>query len=67
MELQVADNPAQAQYEIRADGELAGFVQYHLRDGVIADFEVTEETIKHFIRKVHNRRSFATPQIIETA
>ena len=32
-----------------------------LRDGVIADFEVTEEMIKHFIRKVHNRRSFATP------
>ena len=29
-----------------------------LRDGVIADFEVTEEMIKHFIRKVHNRRSF---------
>jgi rod shape-determining protein MreB and related proteins len=35
-----------------------------LRDGVIADFEVTEEMIKHFIRKVHNRRSFARPQII---
>jgi len=35
-----------------------------LRDGVIADFEVTEEMIKHFIRKVHNRRSFATPQVI---
>ena len=35
-----------------------------LRDGVIADFEVTEEMIKHFIRKAHNRRSFATPQII---
>jgi rod shape-determining protein MreB len=35
-----------------------------LRDGVIADFEVAEEMIKHFIRKVHNRRSFASPQII---
>lgn len=35
-----------------------------LRDGVIADFEVAEEMIKHFIRKVHNRRAFATPQII---
>ena len=35
-----------------------------LRDGVIADFEVAEEMIKHFIRKVHNRRSFAAPQII---
>jgi rod shape-determining protein MreB len=35
-----------------------------MRDGVIADFEVAEEMIKHFIRKVHNRRSFANPQII---
>lgn len=35
-----------------------------LRDGVIADFEVAEEMIKHFIRKVHNRRTFANPQII---
>ena len=35
-----------------------------LRDGVIADFEVAEEMIKHFIRKVHNRRTFASPQII---
>jgi rod shape-determining protein MreB len=35
-----------------------------LRDGVIADFEIAEEMIKHFIRKVHNRRSFASPQII---
>jgi uncharacterized protein len=36
MDLQVADNPEQAQFEIRTDGELAGFVQYRLRDGVIA-------------------------------
>lgn len=35
-----------------------------LKDGVIADFEVAEEMIKHFIHKVHNRRSFAAPQII---
>jgi len=35
-----------------------------LRDGVIADFEVTEEMIKHFIRKALNRRSFSAPQII---
>jgi rod shape-determining protein MreB len=35
-----------------------------LRDGVIADFEVAEEMIKHFIRKVHNRRSFTSPQMI---
>jgi rod shape-determining protein MreB len=35
-----------------------------LRDGVIADFEVTEEMIKHFIRKIHRRRGFRTPQII---
>jgi len=35
-----------------------------LRDGVIADFEIAEDMIKHFIRKVHNRRSFASPQVI---
>lgn len=35
-----------------------------LRDGVIADFEVAEEMIKHFIRKVHNRHRFLAPQII---
>jgi rod shape-determining protein MreB len=31
---------------------------------VIADFEVAEAMIKHFISKVHNRRSFAHPQIV---
>lgn len=35
-----------------------------LKDGVIADFEIAEEMIKYFIRKVHNRRNFATPMII---
>ena len=35
-----------------------------LRDGVIADFEVAQEMIRHFIRKVHKRRSFASPQIV---
>src|SRR6202050_5173529 len=35
-----------------------------MRDGVIADFEVAEEMIKHFIRKVHNRRGWASPLII---
>ena len=35
-----------------------------LRDGVIADFEVAEEMIKHFIQKVHNRRGFAAPRIV---
>ena len=35
-----------------------------LRDGVISDFEIAEEMIKHFIRKVHNRRSFISPIIV---
>ncbi|MDA0338351.1 MAG: rod shape-determining protein [Proteobacteria bacterium] len=35
-----------------------------LRDGVIADFEVAEEMIKYFIRKVHNQRSFASPKVV---
>ena len=36
MDVEVTDNPDKARFEIVADGELAGFVQYHLRDGVIA-------------------------------
>ena len=35
-----------------------------LRDGVIADFEVAEEMIKYFIRKVHNRKGFVNPKVI---
>ena len=35
-----------------------------LRDGVIADFVVTEEMIKHFIKKVHKNRTFASPRIL---
>ena len=35
-----------------------------LRDGVIADFEVAEEMLKHFIKKVHNRRAFTSPIIV---
>lgn len=35
-----------------------------MRDGVIADFEVTEAMLRHFIRKVHNRRTFVRPRII---
>jgi len=35
-----------------------------LKDGVIADFEVTEAMLRHFIRKVHNRTSLVRPRII---
>lgn len=35
-----------------------------LRDGVIADFRVTEAMLRHFIRKVHNRRSFVKPRVV---
>ncbi len=35
-----------------------------LMDGVIADFRLAEEMIKHFIHRVHNRRSFTGPLII---
>ncbi|MDP2754056.1 MAG: rod shape-determining protein [Nitrospirota bacterium] len=35
-----------------------------LKDGVIADFDATEEMLKYFISKVHNRRSFVSPRII---
>jgi uncharacterized protein len=36
MELRVTDNPDKARFEIRADGELAGFVNYSLRDTQIS-------------------------------
>ena len=35
-----------------------------MRDGVIADFDVAEEMIQHFIRKVHKRSTFYKPKII---
>jgi rod shape-determining protein MreB len=34
-----------------------------LRDGVIADFDVTEQMLRHFIEKVHQRR-FAHPRVV---
>ncbi len=35
-----------------------------LKDGVIADFEITEAMLRHFIRKAHNRRTLVRPRII---
>ena len=35
-----------------------------MKDGVIADFEITEAMLRHFIRKAHNRRTLIRPQII---
>ena len=47
-------------------GKTPGHIQAirPMKDGVIADFVITEEMIKHFIRKVHNRKTFANPRII---
>jgi rod shape-determining protein MreB len=35
-----------------------------MKDGVIADFEITEAMLRHFIHKVHNRRTLVRPRII---
>ncbi len=35
-----------------------------MKDGVIADFEITEAMLRHFIRQVHNRRTLIRPRII---
>ncbi|HKX11882.1 MAG TPA: rod shape-determining protein [bacterium] len=35
-----------------------------MKDGVIADFEITEAMLRYFIRKVHNRRTLVRPRII---
>jgi len=35
-----------------------------MREGVIADFEITEAMLRHFIMRVHNRRTLVRPRII---
>ncbi|MDL2314008.1 rod shape-determining protein [Desulfovibrio sp. OttesenSCG-928-C14] len=35
-----------------------------MKDGVIADFEITEAMLRHFIAKVHNHRRLVRPRII---
>ena len=35
-----------------------------MKDGVIADFEVTEAMLRYFIRKAHNRKTLVRPRII---
>jgi rod shape-determining protein MreB len=35
-----------------------------MKDGVIANFEVTEKMLQHFIRKAHNGRTWVSPRVI---
>jgi rod shape-determining protein MreB len=35
-----------------------------LKDGVIADFEITEAMLRYFIQKVHNRRNMVSPRVV---
>jgi rod shape-determining protein MreB len=35
-----------------------------IKDGVIADFEITEAMLRYFIQKAHNRRTLARPRIV---
>jgi rod shape-determining protein MreB and related proteins len=35
-----------------------------MKDGVIADFEITEKMLSHFIRKAHNRSTLVRPRIV---
>jgi rod shape-determining protein MreB len=35
-----------------------------MKDGVIADFEITEAMLRYFIRKAHNRKTLVRPRII---
>ena len=32
-----------------------------MKDGVIADFDITEEMLRYFIQKVHNRKALVRP------
>ena len=35
-----------------------------MKDGVIADFEITEDMLRYFIKKVHNRKVFVRPRMV---
>ena len=35
-----------------------------MKDGVIADYEITEEMLRYFIQKAHNRRALVRPRVI---
>jgi rod shape-determining protein MreB len=35
-----------------------------MRDGVIANFEVTEKMLQHFIRQAHNGKSWVSPRVV---
>lgn len=35
-----------------------------MKDGVIADFDITEAMLRYFIRKVHRRRPLVTPRVV---
>jgi len=64
--------------QIAADGQAVGFAAKdmlgktpgHIRairpmkNGVIADFEITEAMLRYFIRKVHHDRSYVRPRMV---
>ncbi|MFQ5579779.1 MAG: rod shape-determining protein [Nitrospiria bacterium] len=35
-----------------------------MKDGVIADFEIAEKMLSHFIKRAHNRNTFVRPRVI---
>src|ERR671929_310328 len=35
-----------------------------MKDGVIANFEVTEKMLQHFIRKAHNGKTWVSPRVV---
>jgi rod shape-determining protein MreB len=35
-----------------------------MKDGVIADFDITEEMLRYFIRKIHDRKALVRPRIV---
>ena len=47
-------------------GRTPGLIQAvrPLRDGVIADFEITERMLRYFIEKAHNRKTLVRPRIV---
>jgi rod shape-determining protein MreB len=60
------DGMAVGEMAKRMLGKTPGSIQAirPLRDGVIADFDITEAMLSYFIRRVHGRRSLIRPRVV---
>ena len=64
--LKIGDTPVVGDLAKKMIGKTPGSIQAirPMKDGVIADFEVTERMLEYFIRKAHGRNLFVRPRIV---